>query len=377
MAENYDRHVGLGLGLTVALFLAFGVYWLSEPARMQAAAQRLNADRAERGAALFRENCVACHGRNGEGVSAPALNDKDLLDSVTDELLLSLVRSGVPGTAMPSWGQANGGPFTDEDIRDLVAFIRNWQPTATSVEAPPRAGDPARGATVFAATCFVCHGPEGRGGRAPALNDPALLGRFDDDWFRDTIAYGRPAKGMPTWATVLSPEQIDDVVALLAAWRRGVHVAPLTPASEHIRAARFAVEREDGLDAEFHLQEALLVASATQVDRLQAALSSIEAEDFEGALGAIEAALAATAGDPEQGQQLFAANCEVCHGLRGGGGIGPDLAESPAVQALSDDALLAFILGGRPQAGMPAWQGRLETAEIQDIIALLRLWQVP
>ena len=46
--------------------------------------------------------------------------------------------------------------------------------------------------------------------------------QFDDAWYRATIANGRPAKGMPTWGTVLSPEQIGDLVALIAAWRDGL-----------------------------------------------------------------------------------------------------------------------------------------------------------
>ncbi len=377
MVESYDRHMRIGFGLTLAVVLAFGVYWMFEPARMVAAAQQLNADRAERGAGLFQENCVACHGRNGEGVSAPALNDKAFLDGVTDGLVWSLIRSGVPGTAMPSWGQANGGPLTDEDIRDLVAFIRGWQATASVAEAPRTAADPSRGATIFASTCFACHGPEGRGGPAPALNDPARLGRFDDKWFRDTIAFGRPAKGMPTWGTVLSPEQIDDLVALIAAWRRGEQVAAVMPASEHLQAATFALERKDALDAEFHLRASLRVAAAAQVEMLNEALGRIAAGDLDGAGEAITAALAAPAGDPQQGQQLFTANCEVCHGLQGAGGVGPSLPENVIVQSLSDEALLAFILGGRPQAGMPAWDGRLKPEEIQDIVALLRVWQAP
>ena len=376
MAENYDRHIRVGLGLTLALGLAFGLYWILEPSRMAAAAERLNAGRIELGQGRFQENCIACHGADGEGISAPALNDKTFLDSVTDELLFSLIRSGVPGTAMPSWGQANGGPFTDEEIRDLATFIRSWQPTAPAAGAPARVADPAQGAVIFASTCFVCHGLGGRGGRAPALNDPERLQRFDDDWFRQTISFGRPAKGMPTWGTVLSPEQIDDVVALLAAWRRGEQVTPATPANEHLDAVLFALSRGDTPDAEFHLTEALGVASPFEAEAIQAALDRVAQGDPQGAVQALQTARAgAPPGDPQQGQQLYAANCEVCHGLAGTSGIGPALAGSPNVQGLTDDSLTALILAGRPAAGMPAWEGRLAVEEIRHIIALLRTWQ--
>jgi mono/diheme cytochrome c family protein len=376
MRENYDRHIRLGLGLTLGLALAFGLYWVLEPARMAAAAERVNAGRIERGGASFAENCVACHGAEGEGVSAPALNDKTLLDTVSDELMFSLIRSGVPGTAMPSWGQVNGGPFTDEEVRDLVAFIRGWQPNAPAGVVPARLADPARGAAIFASTCFVCHGPEGRGGRAPALNDQERLQRLDDEWFRQTISFGRPAKGMPTWGTVLSPEQIDDLVALLGAWRRGEGVKAATPASEHLEAVRFALSRGDTADAEFHLSSALSVASPLQAASIHTAQELLARGDLETAAQVLEAGLAGPLhGDPQQGQQLYDANCEMCHGIGGAGGIGTALAGNPSVQGLNDEMLLALILSGRPAAGMPAWEGRLTSEEIQHIIALLRTWQ--
>jgi len=376
MTENYDRYVLIGLGLTLAIVLAFGVYWLSEPARMAAAAERLNAERIERGRERFAESCVACHAQNGEGVTAPALNDKTFLENVPDDLIFSLIRLGVPGTAMPSWGQVNGGPFTDEEIRDLVAFIRSWQPTAPVASAPSSATDPARGAAIFASTCFVCHGEAGRGGRAPALNDPERLSQFDDEWFRQTIAYGRPAKGMPTWSTVLAPGQIDDLVALLAAWRRGETVMPATPAGDHLEATLFALSRDDVLDAEFHLREALEVASPLQADPIRAAIALITAGNLDGAAQTIQDLLAhPPAGDPAQGQQLYVANCEVCHGIGGEGGLGPALTNNANVQARDDQALLEFILAGRPETGMPAWEGRLTEAEINHIVALLRQWQ--
>jgi hypothetical protein len=40
-----------------------------------------------------------------------------------DLSIKNTINTGVPGTAMPAWGQANGGPLTEEEINDIVSFI--------------------------------------------------------------------------------------------------------------------------------------------------------------------------------------------------------------------------------------------------------------
>jgi cbb3-type cytochrome c oxidase subunit III len=224
--ENYVPLTGAAFGLTLAILVTFQVYLFREPARIAADEARDQATAVEEGKALFVNYCTQCHGREGEGVKGPALNDKSFLAEVGNERLFSLISSGVPGTEMPAWNQVLGGPFTDQQVRQLVAFIRHWEPSAPDRRATPPVGDPARGAKIFAGICFACHGGDGQGtDRAPALNDPLLLNQFDDAWFRDTIMQGRPAQGMPTWGTVLSPEQVTDVIALFDQWRQA---APTT-----------------------------------------------------------------------------------------------------------------------------------------------------
>src|SRR3990172_365008 len=121
--ENYTPFIATGLGLTLAILIVFQMHVLGEPKRIQAVeAADLSAAQAA-GRNLYADNCVACHGGNGEGLVGPALNSRELLKMTADETLASLIRTGVPGTVMPAWGQAFGGPFTDEQVSQLVAFI--------------------------------------------------------------------------------------------------------------------------------------------------------------------------------------------------------------------------------------------------------------
>ena len=131
---------------------------------------------------------------------------------------------------MPSWSQDYGGPFTAEQVQDLVGFIRHWQATAQDITKPAPTADASQGKVIFESTCYACHGANGEGtDRAPALNSKDLLSKFDDNWFRQTISDGRPAKGMPTWGKVLSPEQINSVVAFVRSWQATAPVVE-TPA---------------------------------------------------------------------------------------------------------------------------------------------------
>ena len=65
------------------------------------------------------------------------------------------------------------------------------------------------------------------------------------------------AKGMPTWGTVLSPAQIDDLVALIAVWREGETVSAETSLATLLNNALFAIRDFDPEDAEFYLNAAL------------------------------------------------------------------------------------------------------------------------
>lgn len=66
---------------------------------------------------------------------------------------------------------------------------------------------------------------------------------------------------------------------------------------------------------------------------------------------------------------LFAARCQACHGAGGTGGMGPNLTQ---VDKKGDDLIRATILKGRPDKGMPAFEGQLKPAELDAVVAYVK-----
>jgi mono/diheme cytochrome c family protein len=89
------------------------------------------------GGQLFSQNCARCHGAEGQGTRrAPALNVKSFLTDTSDLAIQQIVTNGVPGTAMPVWGDR----MTEADIQAIVGFIRQWEAAAPEVAVPAQTG---------------------------------------------------------------------------------------------------------------------------------------------------------------------------------------------------------------------------------------------
>lgn len=370
--ENYTPHILAVLLLTLGILAAFQVYLSREPLRIQQDGTKDSRASIVEGKKSFAEACTSCHGAQGEGGIGPALNSQEFLKTNSNELVFSLIRTGVPGTPMPAWGQAFGGPFTDDQAMQITAFMRSWEPTAPKIEKAAATADPMRGATIFSDTCSICHGANGAGtDRAPALNDPKRLNKLDDAWYRNTIAHGRPAKGMPTWGTVLSPAEIDDVVALISAWRDGKTVVPKVSIASLITNALFAMREFDIPDTLFYLKAAQAAGQAEEAGKLQAIIPLVE----KNSLFEAQSLLVTLLPPEEMGKAAFSANCAACHGSDGTGGMGPNLHANSFVKSRTNDELVQFVLAGRKGTAMDGFEGILGEEEIRNVITLITGWQ--
>jgi cytochrome c oxidase cbb3-type subunit 3 len=62
-----------------------------------------------KGAAIFAARCASCHDATGHGLIGPNLTDNFQIHGSTRMDIFKTVRGGVPGTAMPAWGEQMAG----------------------------------------------------------------------------------------------------------------------------------------------------------------------------------------------------------------------------------------------------------------------------
>lgn len=111
----------------------------------------------ENGRGLYQANCLGCHGNNGDSVEGANLGSGRFRRASSDEDLIALIRTGIPGTLMIPRPQLSYG-----DLRALVAFLRTMQTNGIQAgeTREVKVGDASRGEELFfgRAGCNTCHG---------------------------------------------------------------------------------------------------------------------------------------------------------------------------------------------------------------------------
>jgi mono/diheme cytochrome c family protein len=88
---------------------------------------------AARGATLFHRNCAGCHGPMGRGGLAPEIGNPTFDLAASDEFIVATIRNGRKEAAMPSFQRPGATGLGDNEVGDLLAYIR-------SLNAPPAGG---------------------------------------------------------------------------------------------------------------------------------------------------------------------------------------------------------------------------------------------
>jgi mono/diheme cytochrome c family protein len=183
-------------------------------------------------ATLYRQNCSGCHGPDGKGNGALALDNPIYLAIASDEVLRHTVSLGVPGTMMPAFLKSAGGMLTEEQIEILVNEMRaRWsRPKEFRGPVPPpyaaeTKGDAEGGAGVYGAFCASCHGADGKGSqKGGSIVDSSYLALVSDQGLRTLIIAGRPDLHHPNWRDyvpdhAMTAQEVTDIVAWLASKR--------------------------------------------------------------------------------------------------------------------------------------------------------------
>jgi putative heme-binding domain-containing protein len=129
------------------------------------AAAQASAPGIQEGRSLFQLHCSYCHGVNGEGGRGADLTIGKYRRGGSDAELFATVRNGIPGTEMPAVRAS------DDEVRQMVAFVKIIGAAGLGEKAT---GDRAAGKAVFEGKgrCMTCHSIGSDGGSVgPELSD--------------------------------------------------------------------------------------------------------------------------------------------------------------------------------------------------------------
>ena len=210
------------------------------PILMLAFAAVLAAQPAEPGEKLVNENdCSSCHAANRQSVgpsyAAIAKRYAGQVNAVSR--LTARVRKGGSG----SWGDVAMTPhpdLTDAQAKQMLTWILSVKETRPATaraaqvytyklkngttrqldfavyaegKAPKVTKDIFKGYALYNSYCYRCHGTDATGGElAPDLRK-SLNSGMKQQGFTAVAMAGKEAKGMPSWAGFISPEDMTKV----------------------------------------------------------------------------------------------------------------------------------------------------------------------
>jgi mono/diheme cytochrome c family protein/nitrate reductase cytochrome c-type subunit len=185
----------------------------------------------KKGQKAFNSLCVRCHGEFGSGGIGPAILNKDFLEAASDHFLLESIKQGREHTPMFGWTE-NLGPqerLSDDMVRNVVAFMRSSVDSVPKVILPGmNLGNPSKGKILFEKLCSECHGNNGEGREAPALNNQEFLSAASNGFIFATVSMGRQGTVMPSWGRgtekyqKLTIMERNDLVGFIRSWQKEI-----------------------------------------------------------------------------------------------------------------------------------------------------------
>ncbi len=153
-SKKLDRALTMGLAGLVLVGVGLPAYWLAEPGRQEGAIDDFARVAVDRGEDLYSvgAQCNACHGPDGVGgVASYTILDDDsefvaqvnweapALDTVMlrydEEEVYYILEYGRPYSPMPAWGAGGGGPLTEQQLENVIAYLQSITVTTTESKA--------------------------------------------------------------------------------------------------------------------------------------------------------------------------------------------------------------------------------------------------
>src|SRR5262249_24572730 len=121
-----------------------------------------DAEAAKLGEFQFRSNCAFCHGLGERGGGrGPDLTRTPKKHGNSDAEIFRNIQGGIPGTAMPAAVGSIGVGMRDDEIWQVIAYIRTIETMSAAIS-----GDATNGEQIYNSHgCPSCHMIRGKGGR--------------------------------------------------------------------------------------------------------------------------------------------------------------------------------------------------------------------
>jgi cytochrome c oxidase cbb3-type subunit 3 len=192
----------------------------------------------------------------------------------------------------------------------------------TQADLPLRPSDVTDFATLYGQNCAGCHGADGKSGAAIAMNNPVYLAIIDDASMRRVIASGSPGTAMPPFAQSAGGSLTDRQIDLLIA---GIRKSWTGPPDAAAGAPPYS---------------------------------------------------SSAAGDSSRGAQVYARDCQSCHGPDGRGSAAGSIVDASYLSLVSNQYLRTIVIAGRPDIGHPDWKNdvsgqSLTPEQVSDVVAWL------
>jgi mono/diheme cytochrome c family protein len=321
----------------------------------------LNFFLAPDGQRLFAVNCSSCHGN-----AVAYAGD--------EEELRQVISAGGLHLAMPPWREM----LNETELQSLAAYV--FDPLSQPQHE-----------ALYGQFCVECHGD--RIPRSASVEEA-----------RDLIAMGGSHEVMPVWGDILTPEQLDALVAYTMSAARGTSTEQGQSLYGEYCASCHGDFGEGGVNPARQGDVIAPISSSeylrTRNDlTLQAIVSQGQpnfgmspfGESFGGPLDttqveAIVAFIRAWEDNPpvelppeisggivsESGAEVYTDLCSQCHGDAGQGGVGPALNTSEFQASNSETELFSAISEGHPATSMIAWGSVLNSDQIVGLVTHIR-----